>query len=384
MRRILAIGLAVAMLGFPDMAWGIRGQDEDGWTGNWDANNPTPKDTDKQPAPSRIQIPKIPLRSPTGTSPARGTAPLPMRRATEDPDAIGVVITNSTYRNGIPTVDYARNDGQAAQALMRDVFGLRPGNILVLEDAGQADLLTMFGNASTHEGKLWSWIRPGRSKVYVYYSGHGVPGLRDGRAYLLPVDADPGTAEINGYPLELLYRNLEKLGVKSVTVILESCFSGMTERGSLIRSASPVFVKSSQPTAGSGMTVLSAAQGDQIASWDHGAGLGMFTNYLMRALYGEADGGRWGDGDGKVSLGELEAYLDDEMTYAARREYRRVQQSSLTGDRQMILASAISSDPGPRKPARGLDRSAGPSSASISFGGALPKAAAFVVNTTFH
>ena len=129
----------------------------------------------------------------------------------EDPDAIAVVIANSGYRDGIPGVDYARNDGAAAQALMRDVFGVRPGNIILVEDAGQADLFSIFGNERDHQGKLWSWIRPGRSKVYVYYSGHGVPGIRDGRAYLLPVDADPGTAEINGYPLDLLYRNLAKL-----------------------------------------------------------------------------------------------------------------------------------------------------------------------------
>ena len=341
MRRFMAIGLVVAILGIPGVAWGIREPGEETWTDTGDFGNPASKQT-VEPTPAEPDAWKIPWRNGTGAGSARSFIPAPARSRPEDPDAIAVVIANAGYRNGIPAIDYARNDGQAAQAMMRDIFGLRPGNIIVLEDAGQADLFSIFGNARSHEGKLWSWVRPGRSKVYVYYSGHGVPGARDGRSYLLPVDADPGTAEINGYPLELLYRNLAKLGVKSVTVILESCFSGLTERGPLIRSASPVFVKSAQPTTASGLTVLSAAQNDQIASWDHGAGLGMFTHYLMRALYGEADGGRWGNSDGNVSLGEVEAYLDDEMTYAARREYRRVQQSSLIGDRQIVLATAVS------------------------------------------
>ena len=387
MRRFMAIGLVVAILGLPEFAWGIREPDEDTWIDTSDFNDRKPK---KDVAPAASESEKIPWRRGAGAPPGwRFTPPAPRPRP-EDPDAIAVVIANAGYRNGIPTVDYALNDGQAAQAMLRDIFGLRPGNIIALENAGQADMFSIFGNASTHEGKLWSWVRPGRSKIYVYYSGHGVPGMRDGRAYLLPVDADPGTAEINGYPLELLYRNLTKLGAGSVTVILESCFSGLTERGPLIRSASPVFLKSSQPTVSSGLTILSAAQSDQIASWDHAAGLGMFTHYLMRALYGEADGGRWGNGDGKVTLGETEAYLDDEMSYAARREYRRVQQSSLIGDRQAVLggASAGFRVSTPRTQASSAVPSPGPvrggvtaSRAGISlWDGSLPGARSFVAD----
>ena len=143
-----------------------------------------------------------------------------------------------------------------------------------------------------------------------------------------------------------------------MTVLLESCFSGNSESGPLIRSASPIYVKSTLPVAASGITVLAAARNDQIASWDHGARLGLFTHYLTRALYGEADGGRWGNGDGNVTLGEVEAFLDDEMTYAARRQHQRVQQSTLSGDRHRVVATVtalgapprLASIAGPRKP----------------------------------
>ena len=37
--------------------------------------------------------------------------------------------------------------------------------------------------------------------MVVFYSGHGVPGLKDRRGYLLPADADPDSVEINGFPL---------------------------------------------------------------------------------------------------------------------------------------------------------------------------------------
>lgn len=332
MTRALAIALIIGGLGFPGAALGTL-EPNDSNDGTWDyydSLESKPAHGNKPPSAGSSRKVAPPYR-------VRFSAPSMARP--EDPDAIAVVIANGAYRNGIPNIDYARNDGETARAFMRNVFGVRPGNIIELTDAGQADMFSVFGNDRSHQGKLWSWIKPGRSKVYVYYSGHGVPGIRDGRAYLLPVDADPATAEINGYPLELLYKNLAKLETRSATVFLEACFSGNSERGPLIRSASPVFVKSTQPSAAPGITVLSAARNDQIASWDHEARLGLFTHYLTRALYGEADGGRWGDGDGNVTLGEIEAFLDDEMTYAARRQHQRVQQTTLSGDRYQVVAT---------------------------------------------
>ena len=258
-----------------------------------------------------------------------------------NPDAIAVIIANSEYRNEIPKVDYAGNDGDAMKAFLRDVLGYRDGNIIDLRNAGQAEILAVFGNERSHEGKLWSWVRPGRSDVFVYYSGHGAPGARDKRGYLLPVDSDPATVEINGYPLGLLYRNLAKLRARSVTVMLDACFSGASEGGMLIKAASPVFVKTVASEVNKGITVLSAARGDQLASWDREAKLGLFTSFALKGLYGEADKDRWGNGDGKVTLAEVRAYLDDEMSYAARRRFKRVQNASAIGDPKTVMVAVL-------------------------------------------
>lgn len=58
----------------------------------------------------------------------------------------------------------------------------------------------------------------------------------------------------------------------------------------------------------------------------------------MQALYGAADVGEYGDGDGLVTVGEVERYLDDEMTYQARRRYGRKQNATVLGDRDVVLA----------------------------------------------
>ena len=137
-----------------------------------------------------------------------------------------MIIGNQRYANGIPEVRYAANDAAAIKRFVVDVLGYRDGNVIELIDASQAEMYAVFGNAQDHRGKLWSWVRSGRSDILVFYSGHGVPGLRDKRGYLLPVDADPATPEINGYPLDLLVKNLSAIEAVSTTVFLDACFSG--------------------------------------------------------------------------------------------------------------------------------------------------------------
>ena len=90
--------------------------------------------------------------------------------------------------------------------------GFREGNIIDLRDATKGRLDAVFGTSDNVEGQLHDWVKQGKSDVVVFYSGHGVPGLKDRRGYLLPVDGDPNLLEINGYPVDLLYANLEMIG----------------------------------------------------------------------------------------------------------------------------------------------------------------------------
>ena len=57
------------------------------------------------------------------------------------------------------------------------------------------------------------------------------------------------------------------------------------------------------------------------------------------ALHGEADGEEYGNGDNEVTLSEVKAYLDEEMTYQARRRYSRKQNVSVQGDLDTVLVS---------------------------------------------
>ncbi|NQW09692.1 MAG: caspase family protein [Alphaproteobacteria bacterium] len=302
-----------------------------------------------------VPTPRPLLASVLNTAARDASVPDGSGRPTRNRDSIAVIIGNRNYGNGLPPVIYADNDAASIRRFVIDVLGYREGNVIDLRDATQAHMNSVFGNAREHRGKLWSWIRSERSDVLVYYSGHGLPGLRDKRGYLVPVDADPATPEINGYALDLLLANLAKLETRSTTVLLDACFSGNSAGGWLIPSASPVYLKTAPSPRAAGMTVIAAAQDDQVASWDHEAKLGLFTRHLLAGLYGAADKGPGGNGDGTITLDEIESHLDDEMSYAARRLFQRVQTASVSGDPGVLLASVPArsfASPAPRPAAR--------------------------------
>ena len=257
-----------------------------------------------------------------------------------NPDGVAVIISNKDYQHEkVGDVSYADRDATAFKAYVIDVLGFDPENIIERRDATQADLTSVFGSERDHQGFLWRYLDPaGNSDVVVFYSGHGVPGLKDRRGYLLPVDTHPDTAELNGYPIDLLYENLGKLHeARTISVFLEACFSGESARGMLVSSASPVYVTAELPeVAGEKLTVLTAASGTELATWDEEARHGMFTNHLLDALYGQADA----DGDARVTAGEVVEYLNRHMTRAARRLFGRHQNASLNGLPSVVLSSA--------------------------------------------
>jgi hypothetical protein len=250
---------------------------------------------------------------------------------------VAVVIGNKNYSSKlIPEVNYAHNDADLFLEVINKNMGYSSENIIDLRDASQAQMLSTFGNEKNHKGKLWSFLdSKGRSDVVIFYSGHGAPGLQDKRGYILPSDSDPNTVEINGYPLELLLKNISKLeDAKSVTVFLESCFSGVGHSGPLVSAASPVFVKVKEPSPARNVVVVSAASNEQVASWDDRNKVGLFSRYLVEGLTGRADINQ----DMRVTGQEILDYLDENMTPAARRLFMRQQNAQLIGDPNSILS----------------------------------------------
>jgi len=270
--------------------------------------------------------------------PVARTAKATAAQANTNPDAVVVIIGNRNYTEEVPRVDFAHRDADAWRTFALERLGVSERNIIDLRDATLAEMETVLGNARSHTGQLWRWIRPRESDLFVFYSGHGIPGTKDRRAYLLPVGCDPDMVELQGYPLDLLYKNLAKMEARTTTVFIEACFSGQSPGGQLLRGASGIRVVA-KTTPVAALTIVTAAREDQMASWNWEAEHGLFTQHLLQALGGAADKNRYGKADGTVTLSEVHHYLNREMSYAARRNYGRTQQAMVFGDPDRVLVN---------------------------------------------
>ena len=151
-----------------------------------------------------------------------------------NPHGVALIVGNADYENrDVPDVTFAHRDADAFRRYVVEVLGFDPANIVDLRDATRRELFDALGTKREPRSLLWSYLDPeGASDVVVFYSGHGVPGVNDKRGYLLPVDADPKAAEDDGYPIDLLYRNVGGLAeARSVRVYLDACFSGGSHAG---------------------------------------------------------------------------------------------------------------------------------------------------------
>ena len=114
-----------------------------------------------------------------------------------NPKGVAVIVGNKDYEHrDIPDVSFAHRDADAFKRYAVDVLGFDLKNIIDLRDARRRRMFDALGTERSPQGKLWSYLNPeGGSDVVVFYSGHGVPGMKDKRGYLLPVDGRPHAAD---------------------------------------------------------------------------------------------------------------------------------------------------------------------------------------------
>jgi uncharacterized caspase-like protein len=170
-------------------------------------------------------------------------------------------------------------------------LGYKDGNIIFEPDVTKAELEMIFGTEKNHRGMLYNYIKPGKSDVFIYYSGHGSPDPQTNKAYLLPTDCNPVMMDLTAYPLDVLYGNLPKIEAKSVTIVLDACFSGGTNTGQfLVQNASPALIKINNPvTAQNNLTIFTSAKNNQVSSWYPEKQHSMFTYFFLTAVTGSAD-----------------------------------------------------------------------------------------------
>jgi len=278
-----------------------------------------------------VSPPSPKLRPPAASSFPDTPVAVRFAKSKPRPDDIAVIIGNADYEKGkdIPDVTPAYADAEGIKHYVKQALGIRDDNIIFLKDATQAGMTATFGSEINPNGQLFNYVKAGKSRVFVYYSGHGAPGGKEGSSYLVPSNAQASLIELNGYPLKTLYRNLSKIPAKSVTVVLEACFSGASQGGTVIAKASPIQIQPKETGVPPNITVISAGAASQIASWEQDSSSSLFTKYFLKGMSGEADAKPYGNGDGTVGYDELGRYFQETLTYYARRYYGREQTAQM-------------------------------------------------------
>jgi hypothetical protein len=228
------------------------------------------------------------------------------------PNDWGLIIGIEDYSR-LPKVEYARKDALIVRDYFIRVLGVPDENIISLVDQE--------ATKARIEGYLKNYIPKNVGKdanLYVYFAGHGMPGLRKGEPYLVPYDADTRFIEQTGYKLISFYQDLNKIKVKHVYVFLDSCFSGVASRAAelLVKGARPALVhveKVKMPS--SSIISLNATSSGQLSNAYREKEHGLFTYYLLRALKGEADANE----DGWSSVKEVYAYVRSHVMRQSRR-----------------------------------------------------------------
>ena len=220
------------------------------------------------------------------------------RTSVKAPNTFVVILANENYQRVAP-VPYALNDGNIFSQYCETTLGIPSKNIIKYLNASLNDMHMAIARI-----KNICEAYEGEASVIFYYAGHGIPDAENENAsYLLPADGD-GRYVATAYKLDELYQTLGALPAKSVTVLLDACFSGANRDGQMLASARGVAIKSRPGAPKGNMVVLSAAQGDQTALPNEQEKHGMFTYFLLKKLQ---------ETSGNITLGELSDYIIREV-----------------------------------------------------------------------
>jgi hypothetical protein len=243
-------------------------------------------------------------------------------------DAVAIIIGIEKYKR-VAKADFANADAQDFYDYASRALGIKQENIKLLidEDADDLEILQAFQNW------LPLKVKKGKTDVYVFFSGHGYPS-EDGKSlYFLPYGVDKNFMERTAVKQNEVISALQTVQPKSVTMFIDSCYSGQTRGGdTLVASAKPIALKHSEASYPPEFTVITASNMDQISWSSPDLKHGIFSYYLMKGMEGEADLNK----DGKISVAEMQEYLSD-MVGRQAMGMNRKQHPQLFGDPEKVL-----------------------------------------------
>ena len=247
------------------------------------------------------------------------------KRVSQNKDALALIIGVADYERTPAKAAYADKDAQTFYDYAMLKLGIPAGNIkeLVNNNADEVDVRLAVKDWITRT------TRQGKSDVYVFFAGHGLADQSGEEMYLLPHDGEPRLLEDTAISRESLFSDISAANPRSVTVFLDTCYSGTTRGTDMLVASRPIAIRAKQQNIPDGFTVFTAAGGDQTAKPLEEAKHGMFSYFLMKGMEGDADSNR----DNQITAAELHEYVEQNVVQQSGGS----QVPELQGDAERVL-----------------------------------------------
>jgi hypothetical protein len=227
----------------------------------------------------------------------------PRKVSTErNSNSVALIIGIEKYKN-LPDAQFADKDAQVFSDFAINALGVPPSRVKLLlnENATEVSIKKVV------RGWLRSLIIENKTNVYIFYAGHGLAAASGNDLYLLPYDGDTDLLQDSSIKRTELFDDISQQSPKSVTVFLDTCYSGITRNAEqLLANARGLRIQlKTQRAIPNRFTVFSAASNDEVALGYTEAKHGVFSYFAMKGMEGKADR----DGDKKITASELSHYV---------------------------------------------------------------------------
>ena len=223
------------------------------------------------------------------------------RRAKKNRNAIALIIGISSYqRTEVPAI-YADDDAKYFYDYAMLKLGVPESNIreFINEKADQFEILLAT--------KKWlkRQVVEEESDIYLFFAGHGLASEDGNKMFMLPYDGAPELLDKTAILREELFADIASTKPRSVTVFMDTCYSGTTRGTETLIASRPIAIRAKKQSIPDGFTVLTAASAEETAKPLEEANHGMFSYFVMKGMEGEADL----NGNNEITAKELHAYV---------------------------------------------------------------------------
>ena len=258
---------------------------------------------------------------------------LPSFKGRKDKNAVALIIGLDQYES-IARAPWAESDASVFFDYAQQSLGI-PADRIALITGDKSDRSGIYDSLD-----MWlpTMVEKGDSNVYVYFAGHGLATADGEQAYLIPYDGNLENLRRTAIPRKEVISVLKDLKAKSVTLFMDTCYSGTPKggKGTLVADSRGLRIvkKDNFSSLPKNFTIFSAASNRQTASSHPNLENGLFSYWMMRGLGGEADN----NNDRKITNGELHKFINKNVKKAAALMGRK-QNSQLTGDADRVIVS---------------------------------------------